>query len=98
MHSFQVAVVVGLVALAALAARSTEAQQGFLREGDVWALLGDSITDAGTYGRTLERVCRFYHPEATLTFVNHGVPGALATATKAQFAQASAVSARPSLA
>jgi lysophospholipase L1-like esterase len=66
------------------------AAEGFLRDGDVWVFLGDSITDAGPYRATVERLCRFYHPQAKLTFVNRGVPGALATASAEQFAKARA--------
>ena len=99
MYRLQMVLILGLVALAAASAASAQganAQKGFLRDGDVWAFLGDSITDAGTYARTLERVARFYHPEATLTFANHGVPGTLATSAKEQFAQASAAE-RPTI-
>lgn len=67
-----------------------QAQTGFLRDGDVWVFLGDSITDAGPYRATVEKVCRFYHPNAKLTFVNRGVPGSLATASAEQFAKAKA--------
>ena len=69
---------------------------GFLHAGDRWVFLGDSITDDGIYRRTIERVCLFYHPDAKLDFINAGVSGTLSTATKEQFAQASAAD-RPTI-
>lgn len=69
---------------------------GFLQRGDRWVFMGDSITDDGVYRRTVERVCLFYHPDAGLSFVNAGVSGTLSTATKEQFAKASATD-RPTI-
>ena len=60
----------------------------FVREGDVWVFLGDSITHADTYRRTVDRVLRHFHPDARFTLTQKGVSGALATASKEQFDKA----------
>jgi len=90
---------VGLVIAAACLAiaaspRSASGAESFVRDNDVWAFLGDSITHADTYRRTLERVVQHYHPGVQARFVQGGKPGALATASKEQF-QAAAAADRP---
>ena len=83
---------------AGLVAQGGEGPGGsaFVRDKDVWAFLGDSITHADTYRHTLERVLQHYHPEATIRCAQGGQPGALATASRAQFTQAAATE-RPTL-
>lgn len=71
------------------AAGAADEEGSFLRDGDVWAFTGDSITNNDTYRRTIERVFRHFHPDAKVRFVPGGVSGSLATAAPEQFAKAS---------
>jgi len=64
-----------LFVMAASATMAGTPQAGFLREGDVWVFLGDSITHADTYRRMCERVFRHYHPDAKVEFIQAGVWG-----------------------
>ena len=78
----------GTVYFAAGPAAAGEQQPGFLRDGDVWAFLGDSITHSDTYRRTVERVVRHFHPKANIRLTQKGKSGALARASKEQFEKA----------
>ncbi|HUU60485.1 MAG TPA: GDSL-type esterase/lipase family protein [Phycisphaerae bacterium] len=77
----------GTVCFAAGIAAAGE-QPGFFRDGDVWAFLGDSITHADTYRRTVQRVFRHFHPGANVRLTQKGKSGALARASKEQFEKA----------
>ncbi len=94
-HSVLPAFLLALV-VAAAATRAADAPQCLLRAGDLWVCLGDSITNADTYRRTLQRVAEHYYPDAGIRFVNGGKPGALASGTKEQF-EAAAVAERPTV-
>jgi len=76
--------------LASAAGGAGQSRESFLRAGDVWVLLGDSITDNDTYRRVLTRVLRHYHPRTDVRLVRRGVSGSLAQATPEQFAKAAA--------
>ncbi len=79
---------VSLLLARPVAAAGGEPQTCFLREGDVWVFLGDSITHADTYRRIVDRVVKHFHPEASLRITQKGVSGSLATASKEQFEKA----------
>ena len=52
------------------------AADSFLKEGDRWLFLGDSITHNDTYRQTIERVVRHFHPSITFETGNSGFNGA----------------------
>ena len=52
------------------------AEDSFLKEGDRWLFLGDSITHNDTYRQTVERVIRHFHPGITFESGNMGFNGA----------------------
>lgn len=70
---------------AAVTAANAQEKNGFLKDGDLWAFMGDSITNADTYRRAVERAARHYYPQASLRFVQAGKSGTLASASKQQF-------------
>lgn len=87
MHWLTVLLLIGLVVLMTVPALSAPAP-GFLKKGDTWVFLGDSITDAGTYVRTVQRVCQFYHPNDNIIVKNNGSTGSLAVAVANQLTKA----------
>ena len=52
------------------------ANDSFLKDGDRWLFIGDSITHNDTYRRTVERVVRHFHPGITFETGNMGFNGA----------------------
>ncbi len=48
---------------------------GFLRDGERWLLLGDSITHNDTYRRLLLRLIAHHHPEADIVLGNGALSG-----------------------
>ncbi|MEI7437652.1 MAG: SGNH/GDSL hydrolase family protein, partial [bacterium] len=59
-----------------LIAGQGRADDSFLKEGDRWLFLGDSITHNDTYRQTVERVIRHFHPGITFESGNMGFNGA----------------------
>ena len=57
-------------------AASSWAGESFLKDGDRWLFLGDSITHNDTYRRTIERVVRHFHPGITFETGNSAFRGA----------------------
>lgn len=83
-----------LLALGAAAPALAAAPGGatsFLRPGDRWAFTGDSITHYDLYRQALERVQRHFHPEAPVTLLQGGIPGATTAAKQDTAAQAPTV-------
>lgn len=59
----------------------------FLKKGDRWLLVGDSITNTDTYRQIMKRVLDHYHPDNGVTFVNvamNGVTSDYQAKTKAE--------------
>ena len=52
----------------------------FLRAGDHIVFIGDSITEAGIYGRMVQRALQATYPDANLKAVSHGSGGKTAAA------------------
>ncbi len=69
---------------------TAEAQErsSFVRPGDVWIFVGDSITHNDTYRRMTERVYRHYNSESTARFLPAGRDGAPSNASKEQLDKA----------
>ena len=65
-----------IIALLLLMAGPALAGESFLKDGDRWLFLGDSITHNDTYRRTIERVVRHFHPGMTFASGNMGFSGA----------------------
>ena len=65
-----------ILAILLLLAAPALADESFLKEGDRWLFLGDSITHNDTYRRTVERVVRHFHPGITFETGNMGFNGA----------------------
>lgn len=68
-------IVITLGLLASFSASWSKGSTAFVRDGDRWVFLGDSITAQDIYRQTLERIFQHYHPDATVTFVNSGQAG-----------------------
>jgi hypothetical protein len=66
---------IGIGLAACCLAATAAAEPSFLRAGDRWLFLGDSITHYDVYRAAVERVARHFHPEADLAFWNSAVPG-----------------------
>lgn len=49
--------------------------QSFLRDGDTWVLIGDSITHIGLYRQTVVNALDHYHPGHKVQVINAGVWG-----------------------
>ena len=64
-----------VVALIAFASPAAGAGRCFLRNGDRWSILGDSITLNGGYVRTIRRVLNHFHPDADIDVNGIGVDG-----------------------
>lgn len=77
-----------LMAITLTVAAHSDTAPGFLKKGDVWVCTGDSITNADTYRRTLDRVIRHFHPESGVRVINIGISGALIGATASEFEKA----------
>ncbi len=75
------AAVIGMAATTAMA----QDKNCFLKDGDLWLFMGDSITNADTYRRAVERTVKHYYPQANIRFEQAGRSGALASAGKEQF-------------
>lgn len=54
---------------------AAEEDNCFLRDGERWLLIGDSITDNGTYCRMILEVFKHFHPEASVSISGNGVSG-----------------------
>lgn len=78
------------------AAASAQDRSCFVRPGDVWVFVGDSITHNDTYRRMVERVYRHYNPGANVRFPQAGRDGAPSSASKEQLAKATEAN-RPTL-
>ncbi|CAN5455794.1 hypothetical protein BH09VER1_BH09VER1_36500 [soil metagenome] len=63
------------VSLASPAADAPDPGSCFLKNGDRWLFVGDSITDTDTYRQLLLRVLQHYHPDADLQVGNSAVAG-----------------------
>jgi lysophospholipase L1-like esterase len=54
---------------------NAEESKCFLRKGDRWKIMGDSITHNNTYVRTVSRVLNHFHPNSTIEINGLGVNG-----------------------
>ena len=52
-----------------------EQSSSFLKNGDRWLFIGDSITNTDTYRQVVLAVLRHFHPDADLMFGNSAVSG-----------------------
>lgn len=66
----------GLAFLLLAATASAQDRCCFVRPGDVWVFVGDSITHNDTYRRMVERVYHHYNPGANVRFPQAGRDGA----------------------
>jgi lysophospholipase L1-like esterase len=60
--------------LAGMSAQAAK-EPSFLKNGDRWVLVGDSITHTDTYRQLVLRVLQHYHPEADIRVGNSAVNG-----------------------
>ena len=80
-HGLQAMFLCGLMLLlGATATRAEAADRGscFLKNGDRWLLIGDSITNIDTYRQAALRVLQLYHPDADIMVGNSAVSGVTA--------------------
>lgn len=68
-------IVISLLNVILIAGARAEESPCFLRDGERWLLIGDSITDNGTYGRMILQAFRHFHPEAGIAISGIGVDG-----------------------
>lgn len=61
-------------ALVCACAMSASAQS-YLRDGDIWVLIGDSITNIGLYRQTVVDALDHYHPGHSVQVINAGIWG-----------------------
>jgi lysophospholipase L1-like esterase len=67
-----------LLTLGTLATAAEKPSEFFLRDGDVYVIYGDSITDGATYPRTIENYVLTRFPKWNVTFYNLGWGGDVA--------------------
>ena len=63
------------VALSSLSALGTGRGASFLKNGDRWLFVGDSITHTDTYRQVILRILQHHHPEADIMVGNSAVAG-----------------------
>lgn len=97
-YNLRIVAVACLIVLSTVTIARAQDKASFLRKGDVWVCVGDSITYNDTYRRTLQRVANHFHPDADIRIVNGGIWGAAVSGTKEQFEKTiEAQAARPTV-